>query len=64
MTVLVNTKTGVRTILGQTISGFAKAHGLCKNTLCQLINGYRVIYRDWTLETTLMALGEMTAGHF
>lgn len=57
MTALVNTKTKARSILGATISGFAKAHGLCKNTLCQLINGYRVIYRDWALETTLMALG-------
>ena len=56
MLVLVNTKTGVRSILGQTISGFAKAHSLCKNTLCQLINGHRVIYRDWMLENTLMAL--------
>ena len=64
MTVLVNTKTGIRSILGQTISGFAKAHSLSKQALCQLMNGHRVIYRHWMLENTLMALGQTPAADF
>ena len=54
-TVLVNMRTGEREILGQTVKGFAKAHGLCMNELSKLVNRRKVVYRHWVLESTLKA---------
>ena len=54
-TVLVNMKTGERSILGQTVKGFAKAHGLCMNELSKLVNRRKVAYRHWVMEATLKA---------
>ena len=52
MTVLFNAKTGEKSIIGQTVSNFAKAHGLCKNELYKLVNGRKPIYRNWMLQKT------------
>jgi len=53
LTVLVNTRTGERCILGQAVTRFAKAHGLCLSELSKLINGRKICYRGWCLESTL-----------
>jgi hypothetical protein len=60
-TTLVNTKTGERAILGQTVTGFAKRHGLCKNELYRLVNYRSIIYRGWMMEKTYN-LTHATAG--
>ena len=52
MTVLVNTRTGERSILGPSVKKFARDHGLCLNELSRLINGHSFIYRHWVLEKT------------
>jgi len=52
-TVLVNSKDGTRHTLGQTVSGFARAHNLCANELYKLINGRKWMYRHFCLEKTL-----------
>lgn len=51
-TVLVDTKTGERSILGQTITAFTEKHGLCKNEVYKLVNCRTIIYRNWMLEKT------------
>jgi hypothetical protein len=51
-TVLVNIDTGERSILGQTVTAFAKKHGLCKNELYRLINYRSIVYRGWMMERT------------
>jgi hypothetical protein len=58
MTVLVNTRTGERTILGHTINGFAKKYGLCDNELWKLVNGHggKICYRGWMLEQAYSAV--------
>ena len=53
LTVLVNTLTGERCILGQAVTRFAKAHGLCLSELSKLVNGHKFMYRHWCLESTL-----------
>ena len=55
-TVLVNTVDGTRHTLGQTVSGFARAHNLCVNELYKLINGRKWMYRHWCLEKTLQLI--------
>jgi hypothetical protein len=50
---LINTKTGQSEILGQSVKGFAERHGLCMSELSKLINGRKVMYRDWCLSETL-----------
>lgn len=65
LTVLVNTQTGERCILGQAVTRFAKAHGLCLCELSKLVNGHKVIYRGWCLETTLkLAQGNVAGSIF
>jgi len=54
-TVLVNTKTGERCILGQSVKSFAKKHGLSLQGFSELVNGRVPIYRHWALEKTLKA---------
>jgi hypothetical protein len=64
-TVLVNSKDGTRQNIGQTVSGFARAHNLCKNELYKLINGRKFMYRHWCLETTLqLAHSKIADAHF
>jgi hypothetical protein len=59
LTVLVNTLTGERCILGQAVTRFAKAHGLCLSELSKLVNGHKLCYKGWILESTL----KLTQGH-
>jgi hypothetical protein len=53
MTVLINTQTGERSILGPSVKKFATDHGLCFNELSKLVNGHKLMYRGWVLEKTL-----------
>jgi hypothetical protein len=53
--VLVNTQTGERSIIGQTVKAFAQEHHLCLNELSKLVNGRKLRYRNWVLERTLLA---------
>jgi hypothetical protein len=62
LTVLVNTRTGERSILGQAVTRFAKAHGLCLCELSKLINGHKMIYRGWCFESTLKLAHAYFAG--
>lgn len=52
-TVLVNTRTGERSILGSSIKSFAEKRNLCMNELWKLVNGRKLIYRHWCLQKTL-----------
>ena len=53
MTKLIHLPTGNECILGQSISAFAKKHGLCMNELWKLINGYhKISCRGWVTEVT------------
>jgi len=56
-TVLVNTKTGERKILGRSIAQFARDNHLCMNELWRLMNGRKIVYRSWTLEKSILAAG-------
>ena len=60
--VLVNSKDGTRHTLGQTVSGFARAHNLCVGELYKLINGRKCMYRHWCLEKTLQLAHSAVAG--
>ena len=55
MTKLVNTRTGETAILGSSIKGFAEKRGLCDNELWKLVNGRKISYRGWMLQTTINA---------
>lgn len=50
---LVNTRTGKRAILGASIVKFADEHGLCMNEVWKLLNGRKIVYRDWMLVKSL-----------
>ena len=64
-TVLVNTKTGERSILGQSLITFSKKHGLCMNEISKLVNGHKIFSRHWCLEKTLTNVHEAVhAGDF
>lgn len=54
-TVLVNTRTGARSILGPSVKKFATDHHLSLQGLSELINGRVQMYRHWALERTLEA---------
>lgn len=64
MTVLVNTKTGERGILGPSVKKFAKDHGLSLNGLSELVNARVPIYRHWVLGRTLDAISRHTPAVF
>jgi hypothetical protein len=51
-TVLVNTRTGQRERLGQSIKSFAERHDVCGNDLCKLLNGHKIAVKGWVLEKT------------
>jgi hypothetical protein len=61
-TVLVNTKTGERKILGQSLTQFARDNHLCMNELWKLLNGRKIMYRGWTLEKSVMAAAGVLGG--
>jgi hypothetical protein len=52
MTKLFHLPTGQECILGQSISAFAKKHGLCMNELWKLVNGHKIAYRGWITKAT------------
>jgi hypothetical protein len=53
LSVLVNPREGKRQILGPTITGFARSHGLCESEVYKLINCRgKIMYRGWCLEAT------------
>jgi len=52
-TVLVNPNLGVRDVLGQNFTDFAKKHHLAVNDVYQLVNARLICYRGWMLEKTL-----------
>jgi hypothetical protein len=54
-TVLVNTSTGERLILGQRLREFARTHGLSVHGLTELVQGHVKMYRHWALEKTMEA---------
>lgn len=58
LTVLVNTQTSERCIVGQAVTRFAKAHGLSNKNLYGLLNGKRLAYKNWCLQQTLALLEE------
>ena len=58
LTMLVNTRTGERCILGQAVTRFAKAHSLSSKNVYGLLNGKRLAYKSWCLERTLELIGE------
>ena len=55
LTVVVNTATGDRRILGPSVKRFATEHGLCLNELSRLVNGRCLMYRGSVLQKTLAA---------
>jgi len=64
-TVLVNTVTGEKMTVGDSIKSRAKEHGLGHNALVQLVNGHRFIFRHWMLEKTLKIVDRpIPASHF
>lgn len=63
LTVLVNTRTGARLMVGRSVRQLARETGLCLNELYQLINGRKRIYRHWCLEKTLSAVSEPIADY-
>jgi len=52
LTVLVNPKEGKRDIIGQSVTSFARKHGLCANEVYKLLLGRKILYRGWMLEQT------------
>jgi len=56
MMVLVNTKSGERSILGPSVKQFAKDRGLSLQGLSELVNGTVFVYRHWVLAKTLDAI--------
>lgn len=56
MTTLVNTHTGERSILGQSLKQFARDHGLSLQGLSELVNRRVLMYRNWALGDTLNAI--------
>ena len=64
MTVLVNTRTGEKSILGPSVKNFAKDRGLSLQGLSELVNGRVRIYRHWVLEKTLDAVDLDTPAGF
>ncbi len=61
-TVLINTRTNERCVLGPSVTSFAQAHNLCTGDLYKLINRRKVCYRGWMLESTLKLAQEPVAG--
>lgn len=47
MTVLRNTRTGERKIVGQFVSRFARENGLCLNDTNGLVPGRLIMYKHW-----------------
>lgn len=56
MTVLVNTRTEERCILGPSVKKFAADHGLSLQGVSELVNRRVQIYRHWVLGKTLDAV--------
>jgi hypothetical protein len=52
-TVLVNPQLGIREVLGQRVTEFAKKYHLCKSELHKLVCHRKLGYRGWYLERTL-----------
>ena len=52
-TVLINTKTNERCVLGPSVTAFARAHNVCKGDLYKLINHRKLCAKGWILESTL-----------
>src|SRR4051794_7902706 len=52
LTVLIHPRQGKREMVGQSVSNFAKKHSLCVNELYKLVNGRKICYRGWMLETS------------
>jgi hypothetical protein len=61
MTRLVNISTGERTILGASVKGFSKKHGLSPQAVSELLNGRANVYRFWALENNMAAANLSTA---
>jgi hypothetical protein len=52
LTPLINVKNGTREVLGESVTGFARRHNLCKNEVYRLINGRSICYRGWMIENS------------
>src|SRR4051812_32093379 len=64
-TILVNTKTGERAILGQRLTDFARKHELSIQGLTELTRGHVQAYRHWVLGKTLeLAASSSPAEYF
>jgi hypothetical protein len=63
-TVLVNPTLGIREVLGQNVTDFAKRHHLAVDDVYQLVNARLICYRGWMLEKTLkLALSAIPVGN-
>ena len=62
MTVLRNTKTGERKIVGQFVTRFATENGLCINDTYGLLSGRLIMYKHWVVDRayqlTTSAIGD------
>jgi hypothetical protein len=63
-TVLVNMRTGEKSIIGPSLKKFAKDHGLSYQCLVDLVNHRLPIYRYWVIEHTLKVANPNTAISF
>ena len=61
LTRLVHRPTGTTTILGPSITRFARQHDLCENEVWKLVNGHKIQYRGWTLQKSVDLVSEYLA---
>jgi hypothetical protein len=52
-TVLKNIRTGEDAIIGQSVTSFARAHGLSTANLHRVLLGKKICYKNWCLNNTL-----------
>jgi len=64
-TVLINTRTNGRCVLGPSVASFALKHNICKGDLYKLINHRKPCVKGWMLESTLeLTQGAVADEHF
>ena len=61
LTVMAHPVSGTKEVIGQTVTSWARKHGLAANEVYKLLSGKSICYRGWMLEGShQLALGAMT----